>query len=1029
MTNIQVVKDSFAQHRRKILAGAGVIVVYSLLGVFLLPWVVEKIAVSVYRNLYNADLKVAKIVVNPYVLSVRVDGLEVAEPDGDVFARAEQVYANLQLSSIFRLALSFAEVRLDSPEVFIARDANGALNAEFLLPSEQTEDVENARDDSEPFGFLIDKLSVNDSALHWQDGVPAKPVDTTFGPVNVAMQNLSTLPGREGQQEVVITTETAGTFSWSGSLQLNPLSLTGRAGVKGSHVELVSAYVRDDIGFEFTRGDADIELNYSVEATDNGLQARIDNLEFILKDALIRTYGQLTESEETDDQDVLAIPQFSISGGTLRWPEQTVSVEFVSIADSVLSLHRDADGVLNILPDDVADNTATDSTVDAAIVGESAAVSEAEGEADASQSSPASDVWTATLGRFAIDRMKINLLDESVEPAADMGIDDLTLAITDIDSRSGAVFPTELSILTRTGGTVSVTGQIGILPDPVADLAIKADGLLLAETHPYLKRLADVNLDGGSLALEAKVSSSPADEFALSGDVEVTGFLLTETDGDSRLGSWDRLLFDNVLVSARRQAIEVAEVRLEKPYADVFIAEDGSINLGRVEPGVQSSVAEPESETTTEPQTGAVEPSAEDSFAVTVDRVTVVDAAADFADYSLPLPFDVKIAALNGGLTTIATTSEEPSRISLEGKVNDFGLLSVTGTLTPLDVTRNTNVELSFENVEIPRFSAYTVAFAGREIASGKLDLGLQYEVNDSALVGENKVILRDFTLGEKIDHPGAMSLPLGLAVALLKQPDGTIDIDLPIRGNLDDPEFRYGSVVGKALVNLIVKVVASPFALLGKLVGIEAGELDHIEFMAGRSDLTPPQQERVAKLAEALGLRPELELEVTGVADKEVDGRAIAAARLDAVIEERIARDAGDDASGEEYARYRRTAAERLYRDAEFADEMPLKELREQFTAEVTNADNGRAETRFDAVAYTEYLRRRLIESQVVDDADIAALAEQRARVTLEALVAADPALDSRLISTEVQYIDTKSDDGRIKMPVSLATQTQSKK
>ncbi len=144
----------------------------------------------------------------------------------------------------------------------------------------------------------------------------------------------------------------------------------------------------------------------------------------------------------------------------------------------------------------------------------------------------------------------------------------------------------------------------------------------------------------------------------------------------------------------------------------------------------------------------------------------------------------------------------------------------------------------------MPKLSAYTIVFAGREIAAGKLDIHLGYKVTASELVGDNTVILRGLELGEKVPHPGAMSLPLGLAVALLKDSEGKIDIEFSVRGNVDDPDFRYGGMVLKAFTSLIVKIVASPFTLLGNLLGVAPSELEYFTFLYGRADLTPPEIE-----------------------------------------------------------------------------------------------------------------------------------------------------------------------------------------
>jgi hypothetical protein len=321
----------------------------------------------------------------------------------------------------------------------------------------------------------------------------------------------------------------------------------------------------------------------------------------------------------------------------------------------------------------------------------------------------------------------------------------------------------------------------------------------------------------------------------------------------------------------------------------------------------------------------------------------------------------------------------------------------------------------------MPKFSAYTIPFAGREIASGKLDLDLGYKVKASQLVGENKVILRDFELGEKVEHPGAMSLPLGLAVALLKDGEGKIDVDLPVRGNVDDPEFRYGGVVMKALANLIVKIVASPFALLGKLVGVEANELEYINFIRGRSDLTPPELERVGKLAEALALRPELVLEVSGVVDSKADGLALQAARLQEIVAARISETAADDSSM--YAEQQRKILEALFLEQGDAAEreLVLQELVVRFTGTVTNEETGATEAQFDALAYSNEIRRQLIELQPMTDTELAALANERSANTRAALLEINAELDSRIVLGKAQAVAAKGDEP-VRMKVTLA-------
>jgi hypothetical protein len=359
--------------------------------------------------------------------------------------------------------------------------------------------------------------------------------------------------------------------------------------------------------------------------------------------------------------------------------------------------------------------------------------------------------------------------------------------------------------------------------------------------------------------------------------------------------------------------------------------------------------------------------------------------------------------------------------VSLEGKVDEFGLVRVTGYATPVDPSANTNIKLIFENIEMPKFSAYTIPFAGREIANGRLDLELGYKVNAGELEGENKVVLRDFELGDKIDHPGAMSLPLGLAVALLKDADGRINIDVPVRGNVDDPEFRYGRVVFKALGNLITGIVTSPFKLLANLVGAGSSELEYLQFAHGRSDLTPPELEKTAKVAEALAIRPELLLQFGGVVDREADGTALRAAAFDGEVERRIVALATEESGDGMYAQHRLEVIEQLYLEAGIVTDASagLAELR---AAHTTSAANEAPESvaRFDSLAYTENLRRLLVDLQPLTEQALSDLAMARASNARAAIIAADPELDARIKVVESSAV-SGNDDEDVRMQLSL--------
>ena len=978
------------RHRKALLIIAAAIGVYALLGFALAPWLVKKNAIETIHELYGAELRIRKVAVNPFVLSMRVDGIEMDDPNGEPLASLDQFFINFQLSSLFRWALTFAEIRFDSPELIVNRYAVGETNLEFLLQGAGPEEEAAASEDAAMPRLIVHNFAVNEAALQWHDVVPREAVSTTFGPVNIQVSDLSTLPQREGQQEVVITTETAGTFSWNGTLQMNPLRSSGRASIEGSHFPLVSAYIKESLGFEALEGNADVGLDYRIETLEDGqLDIDVDNFSLDFHDIVLWTYGRVADDGSAADREVLRLPGFHVDGGSLRLPEQKAAIGSISMEDGTLSLYRKATGELNVIaeqPSADGDAERPETTADPA----------------------ASNSWAVTLDKVDILRTEIGLIDDSVQPQADIGVRNLNVSLADISNESGARFPTHVSLETRGGGKVTLSGETGVLPDVSADLEASVEGIALALLHPYIKSLADVNLDSGAFGMQAQIHVSADEQLAVKGDMAVTEFLISETDQGTRLGSWDNIAANQLTLSLSNETLDISEIRVDRAYGDILITEDGTINLGRAALGEQVVAAEDVEAEAEQEDTAAAEPAAQEPLplAVTIGRVVVKDAAADFEDRSLPLPFDVKIAELNGTLTTIASASAEPSEAALEGKVDEFGLVRVSGTITPLQPALNTDLKVNFENVEMPKFSAYSVPFAGREIDSGKLDLFLGYRLENGLLVGENNIVLRDFELGKKVDHPGASSLPLGLAVALLKDADGTIDIDLPVRGNVDDPEFRYGRVIGKALINLVVKIAASPFALLGKLVGVEADQLEYIAFQDGRADLTPPEQEKAGKLAEALALRPELTVEVQGVIDREVDGLALRTAKLDALVDEQIDADIAEGSDAASYAARRAEVLEEMYGEKD-----ALQALRAQF----------QTEDAFDELAYATELRRQLIAQQVVEEAELVALAQERAANIKAAILQSNPDLETQITSGNLQAVEKGSDD-TINMKVVLA-------
>jgi hypothetical protein len=446
----QVLAGFVRRRQRPLIGIVAVLSIYALVGFFLAPWLVKSAAIdAVDRNL-NAGLRIEKVAINPFVLSLRIDGLELEAANGGSVARVHQVFANYQLSSLFRWAWTFAEIRFDAPEFFLSRDDSGVLNL-ASLPSGEVESEPPPEPDSESGipRLLIHDFSINEARVDWRDAVPPRPVETVFGPVSVRIAELNTLLDRAGEQEVLITTETQGTLSWSGSLQLNPLASSGRAAVRGSHFPLTSAYIRHETGLDITDGEANIEFDYSVDtAADGQLRAAIDNLEILFTGVRVKTF-HAEPDDKKQPREFLNVPRISLTGGSFRWPERRLSATNFEIGDSVLDLLRLEDGRFDF---------ATRSSRGEPVIDQ---VDEPSAEEDLP--------WQVALDRFAINNLEVGLNDQSVDPVAETGLNTITLEVLAISNKPEASFPTTLSMSALHGGTIRLDGSVIALPE--AELA------------------------------------------------------------------------------------------------------------------------------------------------------------------------------------------------------------------------------------------------------------------------------------------------------------------------------------------------------------------------------------------------------------------------------------------------------------------------------------------------------------------------------------------------------------------------------
>jgi hypothetical protein len=413
-----------------------------------------------------------------------------------------------------------------------------------------------------------------------------------------------------------------------------------------------------------------------------------------------------------------------------------------------------------------------------------------------------------------------------------------------------------------------LTGKV----DPTApsvEAQVNVADFALTPLQPYLEPFVTLVLQSAAVSTQGQLRYAVpggAANLGYDGSFKLSKLNLKEVDSDQTYLGLEAMQIPKLNLTVQPNRFEAGEVKLSGLVGELIIAEDKTINLTRVLKK-QEGQEKPPAPT---PQKTEQE---KEEFPFRIGKVQVEDGNVFFADLSLKPKFNARIHGLKGFVTGLSSAKDARARIQLDGRVDKFGLAKINGEMQLYDFQRSAEIDMVFRNVEMTSLSPYSGKFAGRQIKSGKLSTDLKYRIQNRKLVGDNKIIVDNLVLGEHVDSPDAVNLPLDLAIALLKDSEGRIDLGLPVSGDLDNPEFSIGPLIWKTLMGVITRAVTAPFRALGSLFGGKDEEFQALEFEPGSAELPPPEKEKLLKLAEALTKRPELKLIVQGRYSPEADG------------------------------------------------------------------------------------------------------------------------------------------------------------
>ncbi|MFM5655816.1 DUF748 domain-containing protein [Aeromonas veronii] len=466
--------------------------------------------------------------------------------------------------------------------------------------------------------------------------------------------------------------------------------------------------------------------------------------------------------------------------------------------------------------------------------------------------------WQWQIKQILIDKGDLTLTESSSGKPQARQLSGLKLALGPLGSKGEQ--PSKLTLATQfnQSSPLAFDGQLTLTPFTLSG-EINQQGLPLTLAQPYLADLVRIKVQNGLLSSKTRLdlATTPQGDLSrltLQGGLDINGLKVVDRADNQRLLEFNTLALTGLTYDGISQQMRIKDIALNKPFARIEINEDGTTNLQQLLLP-QSAAAK-----STEAKAGSKAP----DFRFTIDQLRTEQGNLRFADRSLSQDFVADIASLGGQSRHISNIPGQRSDLAFNGKVDRYAPVTIRGGTNLLVANPLLDIAVAFHNLELTTFTPYSGTYAGYAIDKGQLSMKLHYKLEGNRLEGDNDITIKKLQLGEKIKSDQAKDLPLGLAIALLSDANGVIQMNLKVKGDLDQPDFSIGNIFWDVLGNTLSKALTSPFSLLASLAdGTE--DLDELPFLPGDPDLTPTQQEKLVKLAQALKDRPKLSMNIRG--------------------------------------------------------------------------------------------------------------------------------------------------------------------
>jgi uncharacterized protein involved in outer membrane biogenesis len=828
--------------RRVGLLVGGLYAVWVLFGFFLVPLLLRGRLERQVSQVLHRPVAIQRVRFNPIVLTVSVEGLRIPNQDGSEWITLRHLGLDYQLRRLVTRTVYLAAVELEGLVVRVELDAKGRLNFQDLLEEEPAPATPAATPSN--WTFAIGRFQLRNGQLAFSDRSGAAPFQTILGPLSFRVDGLRTELGHRSGVTLEAWTEAKERLLWKGDLGLQPLASKGSLLIERLSLPKYRPYEQEQVASQFQSGTADLQLEYRFEWSKQRRVVALSNLGLTLRDLRLGEPGVA--------EPALELPLLVVQGGQADLLAPSVELGTLLAERGVLRLQRAKDGGLNL--------------------------TRLLAPVRPRQPDPGAKPLRLLIRDLTLKGFRVAWDDQLPLRPVRAEATDLNLHWQGLSLDPTATSRAALSLQLGTG-SLQAEGTVAALK-PAGDLRLKVEGLALAPFDPYLDGALDLRLTSGSLGALGRLRFDLAGPGGLSyeGSASLQGLEARDGDQNEPFLRWKQLRLSGAEVRTAPLAVKIQAVEWVDPEGRLVIRADGSSNVARalrLEP-----VAQPV------PVTAAVVPATPATAVdLTIAKVAIRGGRLSYIDRAVQPQAALVLTDLEGSYTGLSSRPEAASQVAFTGRAGGLAPITISGRAMPLRHDLDTDVVLRIQGADLTDFTPYTGKYLGYTVQKGKLHVDSRLRIDHRQLKAENAVKLDQFYLGEKVQSPDATGLPVKLGLAILRDRKGVIAFDLPVEGSLDDPDVKYGKLVWKAVFGLLGKIATSPFTLLGKLFGGDAGDLSRLAFPPGVATLDPAGIAKLQALAKALQERPELRLEAEGAVDATLDGAVLRKAALEALL------------------------------------------------------------------------------------------------------------------------------------------------